>query len=126
MMTGQNQGKSNEENPMSEPEVWQVVTTTDTEDEAATLAAGLIDRHLAACVQVDGPIRSTYRWEGKATTDPEWRLTIKTTAERYPAMAAWLIEQHSYDVPELLATKVVTGNVDYIGWVSDEIDDVKV
>jgi periplasmic divalent cation tolerance protein len=105
---------------MADPEVWQVVTTTDSEDKAESLAASLIDQHLAACVQVDGPISSTYRWEGKTTTDTEWRLTIKTTSARYEAMAEWLLANHNYDVPELLATSVATGNPAYVRWVVDE------
>lgn len=111
---------------MTDTEVWQVVTTTDSDDEAGRLAAALVERHLAACVQVDGPIRSTYRWEGAAQTDPEWRLTIKTSSDRYPEMADWLISEHSYEVPELLATKVVAGHSDYIRWVGDETKDATV
>lgn len=105
---------------MDEPRVWQVVTTTSSEEEANQLAAGLIEERLAACVQVDGPIKSTYWWEGKSTSDSEWRLTIKTSAARYNAMAKWLIERHSYDVPELLATEVCAGHDPYIEWVLQE------
>ena len=107
---------------MKEPRVWQVVTTTGSEEEANQLAAGLVEERLAACVQVDGPIKSTYWWEGKATSDSEWRLTIKTSAVRYDAMAKWLIERHSYDVPELLATEVCSGHDAYIEWVLQETE----
>jgi len=100
--------------------VWQVVTTTDSEEDAQRLADGLIEQRLAACVQVDGPIRSTYWWEGGAVTEPEWRLTLKTSADRYEQMEHWLLAQHSYDVPELLATEVVAGHAPYVQWVHDE------
>ncbi len=105
---------------MTEPKVWQVVTTTDSEEEAQRLAADLIEQRLAACAQIDGPIQSRYWWEGKAANDPEWRLTIKTSSERYPAMEKWLTEAHSYDVPEILATEVVVGHAAYVQWVIDE------
>ena len=101
-------------------EVWQVVTTTDSEERAAEIASTVVERHLGACVQVEGPIQSTYRWEGRATTDSEWRVTIKTTASRYNELATWLLKHHSYDVPELLATVVKAGNPEYIKWVVDE------
>lgn len=101
-------------------QVWQVVTTTDSEAEAQRLAALLIEERLAACAQVDGPIHSTYWWEGKAATDPEWRITIKTSATQYPDMARRLADQHTYDVPEILATEVVAGHPAYVQWVVDE------
>lgn len=100
--------------------VWQVVTTTDSEEAAQRLSTGLIEQRLAACVQVDGPIRSSYWWEGQAATETEWRLTIKTSADHYEQMAEWLLDQHSYDVPELLATEVVAGHGPYVQWVHDE------
>lgn len=105
---------------MEQPQVWQVVTTASSEEEAHRLAAMLIEDRLAACAQVDGPIHSTYWWEGQAATEPEWRLTIKTSSDRYPAMADRLVAQHSYDVPELLATEVVAGHLPYVQWIHDE------
>lgn len=101
-------------------QVWQVVTTTDSEGEAHKLAALLIEEKLAACAQVDGPIHSIYWWEGKAASEPEWRITLKTSAARYPEMADRLVNQHSYDVPEVLATEVVDGHPAYVQWVIEE------
>lgn len=105
---------------MSQPQVRQVVTTTDSEAEASRLAKGLVENRLAACVQVDGPIKSTYWWEGSATTDEEWRLTMKTAAERYEALENWLVANHTYDVPEILATEVLAGHQPYLQWAVDE------
>lgn len=100
--------------------VVQVVTTTDSEQEAQRLAEGLVQQRLVACVQVDGPIRSTFWWQGEAATEQEWRVTIKTSTDRYPQVASWLASNHSYDVPEILATDVVAGHEPYVRWVHDE------
>src|SRR5699024_12829485 len=97
--------------------VWQVVTTTDSEEDAQRLADGLIEQRLAACVQVDGPIRSTYWWEGGAVTAPERRLTLKTSADRYEQMEHWLLAQHSQDGPEPLATELCCEHSPSCKWV---------
>ena len=106
----------------SDTRVWQVVvTTTNSEEEANRLAAGVVQERLAACAQVDGPITSTYWWEGSAANDPEWHLTIKTSAAKYDELERYLLKTHSYEVPaEILATPVVAGHDKYIQWVRDE------
>ncbi len=101
-------------------QILQVVTTTDSREEAERLARGLVDARIAACVQVDGPIQSTYWWEGRATTEEEWRLTIKTIADRYDELEGFIARNHSYDTPEVLATPVTRGSEDYMRWVVDE------
>ena len=53
-----------------------VMSTTDSEDKARALAAGVIDARLGACAQIVGPITSVYRWDGAVQTDPEWRIEI--------------------------------------------------
>lgn len=111
---------------MTEPTVLQVATTVDSADAAQALAAGIVEQRLAACVQIDGPILSTYRWQGKVTTDEEWRLTCKTTPDRYTELAQWITDHHSYDVPEILATPVFAGHEPYIRWVRDETRDATV
>ncbi|QUH04643.1 divalent-cation tolerance protein CutA [Saccharopolyspora erythraea] len=97
----------------------QVVTTVDSEQAAAELARGVVEAHLGACVQVV-PIRSFYVWEGTAQDDPEWQLQIKTSATRMEALVEHIRARHSYDVPEIIATPIVTGNADYLAWVDQE------
>jgi periplasmic divalent cation tolerance protein len=77
--------------------------------------------HLAACGQVDGPLTSTYWWDGKVETATEWRATLKTTAARSAALEAFLVEQHPYEVPEVLTTPVTGGNPDYLRWLAGEV-----
>ena len=84
------------------------------------MAVALIERRLAACVQVVGPIESWYRWEGRVETATEWLCVAKTTAERYDELEAAIGELHSYDVPEVLAVPVVRGSAAYLRWLGEE------
>ncbi len=103
------------------PEVIQVATTTGNREEAQRIAAELVDQHLAACVQIDGPITSFYHWEGKLETSQEWRLTVKSTRDLFDRVAQTILDLHLYDVPEILATSVVAGSDKYLEWVKDEV-----
>lgn len=96
-------------------------TTTSTRDEADKLATTLIERSLAACVQVEGPIKSYYRWEGAVQTAEEWRLLAKTTAEAVPAITELVADQHSYDEPEILFFPFTAGASGYVLWVKGEV-----
>jgi periplasmic divalent cation tolerance protein len=100
--------------------VIQVVTTTASEDEAQRIASALIERRLAACVQMVGPITSTYRWQGAVETSQEWQCVIKTRGDLFAEVEAAIIELHSYDVPEVLAMSVVAGRRNYLDWVASE------
>lgn len=101
-------------------EILTVLTTTDSEARARALAAGAVERNVAACAQINGPVTSVYRWEGEVQTDPEWQVLFKTAAARYDALEAYVREAHDYDVPEIIATPVVRGGADYLAWVEEE------
>ncbi|MBO8198732.1 divalent-cation tolerance protein CutA [Streptomyces smyrnaeus] len=101
-------------------EILTVLTTTSTQEQAKELAAAAIERRLAACAQLNGPVTSVYRWEGAVQTDPEWQVLFKTSAARYDALEAYLSEAHPYDVPEIIATPVVRGSAAYLEWVAEE------
>lgn len=98
----------------------QVTTTVDAKNEAAELAEAAVTERLAACAQVVGPISSTYWWEGEIETAEEWMVLFKTTADRFEELATLINEQHSYDTPEIIATPVVAGSAEYLGWLSDQ------
>ncbi|MFD9130249.1 divalent-cation tolerance protein CutA [Kitasatospora sp. NPDC059571] len=98
-------------------DILAVTTTTDDPEAAAALARSAVAAHLAACAQVDGPITSVYRWQGGVETAREWRVVLKTTADRYPALEAHLRAGHAYEVPEVVAVPVVAGSADYLAWV---------
>jgi periplasmic divalent cation tolerance protein len=101
----------------------QVLTTTGSEEEAERISAALVERRLAACVQVVGPISSRYRWQGKVEHEREWLCLAKTEASRYDEVEAAIRELHSYDEPEIVATAIVAGSAGYLGWLSDSLGD---
>lgn len=98
----------------------RVETTIDDRDAADRLAASVVEARLAACAQLVGPIRSTYWWDGAATTDEEWLIVMKTAADRLDDLVAHLRGAHPYDVPEIVAVPVVGGNPDYLDWLTAE------
>jgi len=101
-------------------DVLQVTTAAGSREEARALAGVLLERRLAACVQVVGPVESRYRWEGRLETATEWLCVAKTTAGRYDEVEAAIRQAHSYDVPEILAVPVVGGSEAYLRWVAEE------
>nr|WP_229685793.1 divalent-cation tolerance protein CutA [Longimycelium tulufanense] len=98
----------------------QVVTTIDSAEGAEELAQGIVEERLGACVQVVGPIRSVYRWQGEIQVDREWQCVVKTTTARLDALVEYIRTHHDYDVPEIVATPIVGGNPDYLSWLHTE------
>lgn len=96
-----------------------VTTTAPDRDTADRIARALVERRLAACVQVSGPIASTYRWAGEVETAEEWLVTAKTQDERFDAIDAALGELHPYDTPELVATPVPRASAAYAAWLKE-------
>jgi periplasmic divalent cation tolerance protein len=101
----------------------QVLTTTDSRDLAAEIGRTLVERRLAACVQIIGPISSVYRWQGQIETAEEWQCWIKTTRERFAAVEQAIRELHTYSVPEILAMPVISGNSAYLQWLEEQVGD---
>lgn len=101
-------------------EHYQVVTTTDSEAETNSLSAAIVRERLGACVHVLGPMQSVYRWDGEIARDTEWRLVIKTAADRLAALIEFIETNHSYDVPQIVATKITAGGEEYLRWVTEE------
>ena len=87
---------------------------------AAKLAAVLIEQRLAACVNVQAPCSSVYRWQGKVETAIEVPVIIKTTRERYPALETAIRAHHPYELPEIIAVPLVAGLPAYLEWVRTE------
>ena len=106
---------------MDEIRYIQVMTTVDDAEGAQRIADALVGARLAACVQVLGPIASTYRWQGEINNAQEWLCLAKTRADLYPQVEAAIRAAHSYDVPEILALPVVAGSDAYLGWVDAEV-----
>ena len=98
----------------------QIVTTTASKADAEKIARALVERRLAACVQIGGPITSCYHWQGQVETAEEWLCTIKTRRDLYSQVEAAIQELHPYQTPEILATQVVEGSREYLQWLGDE------
>lgn len=98
-----------------------VLITTASAEEAQSIAAALVEQRLAACVQVLGPMTSTYRWEGAVETAKEWLCLAKTTGDHYPALEQAVLGLHSYDTPEILALPVATGSGAYMEWLTSSL-----
>ena len=103
-----------------DPSPLVVLCTVPSMEVAETLARGLVENALAACVNVVPGIRSFYVWEGKACNDAELLLVIKTVQTRYPALETWLAAAHPYDVPEIVALPIERGSAAYLGWVAEQ------
>lgn len=103
----------------------EIRTTFPTREAAMLLAQRLVGGRLAACVQVDGPVASTYAWQGQMETATEWRCSCKTTAARSVACAAAIREGHPYQTPEIV-TAAVTASEAYAAWVRESVSEADV
>ncbi len=104
----------------SEPIV--VLMTAGNDDEAARIARGLVERRLAACVNVVPGVRSIYAWQGEICDDGEILLIAKTVRSRFDALAATVRELHSYDVPEIVALPTAAVDSAYAAWLGEAVD----
>lgn len=101
----------------------QVMTTTDQREAAQRIATEVVEKRLAACAQVVGPITSIFRWQGAVESSEEWLCFIKTRRAQYSALEKCIKELHSYSVPEIIAMPIVEGNPDYLAWLRKETGD---
>ncbi|MBS1209041.1 MAG: cutA [Proteobacteria bacterium] len=87
---------------------------------AEAIAQALVERRLAACVNILAPCHSVYRWQGALEQTREVPLLIKTTTACYAALETAIREQHPYEVPEIIALPLNTGLPAYLGWIAQE------
>jgi periplasmic divalent cation tolerance protein len=100
-----------------------VLTTLADEQQAETFAAALVERRLAACVNIVGPIRSIYRWKGNVEREKEFLLIIKTTSEQASRLEAAFQELHPYELPERVELAVEGGSEEYLAWIAGEVQE---
>ena len=100
-----------------------VLNTTDTPDLAQKIASALVEAREAACVNIVAGIRSIYSWRGKVCDEGECLLLIKSSAEKFEAVRATIRRLHSYDVPEIIAVPITSGDPDYLSWLASSIAD---
>jgi periplasmic divalent cation tolerance protein len=102
------------------PDYVEVHSTTNSQEEADKICAAVVEARLAASAQVAGPIRSTYWWQGKIERAEEYFLTMKTTRDKFSVLAQVIRQNHSYEVPHIVAVPIIEGTGDYLAWISAE------
>ena len=98
-----------------------VFMTAPTADEALRIANELVERKLAACVQILPEIESVYRWNGEVQRDKEILILVKTTAAQFDALERAVREIHSYDTPEIVAVPMARVSEPYRAWLVDNV-----
>ena len=99
----------------------QVMTTTETKEQAQVIAMHLMEAKLAACVQITGPIESIYHWKSKVENAQEWLCLIKTQDDLYNKVEAAIKSLHPYETPEIIAVPIVKGSKEYLKWMDYEL-----
>ena len=100
----------------------QVLTTVEHKTDAEKIAKSLVEKRLAACVQILGPLTSYFHWQGKLDSSVEYLCLIKSRADLFTELEAEITSQHPYEVPEILATPITEGNKDYLNWLAAELE----
>ena len=98
-----------------------VFTTTEKREDAEKVAQILVQKRLAGCVQIIGPIQSTYRWKNRKETVKEWLCLIKSEKSLYKELEKTLKEIHPYETPEITAVPIVAGSKEYLHWLDREL-----
>lgn len=97
-----------------------VLVTCGTAGEAARIARSLVERRIAACVNIlQSPVRSVYRWKNKIETAHERLLLIKTSRGKFRELRACVKRLHSYSVPEIIALPIAEGSAPYLRWIEE-------
>ena len=98
-----------------------VLTTTGTREDAGKIARALVERRLAACVNVVA-IESVYRWKDAVESAEEWLLAIKTTGSALDQVYAAIKELHVYELPECVALPIENGSEEYLAWIGESVE----
>ncbi|MFH1208312.1 MAG: divalent-cation tolerance protein CutA [Candidatus Omnitrophota bacterium] len=98
-----------------------VLNTVSSIQKARTLAGLLVSKRLAACVQILPGLESHYHWRGRKETSKEVLLLIKTQVSNYKKLEKTLLENHPYEVPEIICLPITKGSRSYLDWISREV-----
>lgn len=99
-----------------------VLTTVSSPDEGRRVARLLVERRLAACINLIPNMTSIYRWRGGVEVASEVLMVIKTTASQIPALESAVRELHTYEIPEFLALSVESGSQAYLDWLLNSVE----
>ena len=96
-----------------------ILTTAGSQEEARKIARALVERRLAACVNIVPGVESVYRWKDKVESAPEWLLVIKTAVAAFDRVRDTIKELHSYELPECIAISIEGGSAEYLAWLGE-------
>jgi periplasmic divalent cation tolerance protein len=99
----------------------QVVTTAEKREDAEKIARAVVEKRLAGCVQILGPVTSIYWWKGNVETAEEWQCVMKSRSDLYGAVEKAIISVHPYEVPEIIAVPITAGSQNYLDWLQSEL-----
>lgn len=99
----------------------QVLTTAGEKKDAERIAKAMVEKRLAGCVQILGPITSTYWWKGNIEKTEEWLCLIKSKKAVYEKLEEAIKKIHPYQLPEIIATPIISGGKEYLRWLGDEV-----
>jgi periplasmic divalent cation tolerance protein len=99
----------------------QVTTTVEKKEDAEVIAAALLEKKLAACVQILGPMVSYFRWREKIDHAEEYLCLIKSRMDLFLQLEEAIKARHPYEVPEIIAQPIVAGGKEYLQWMEGEL-----
>jgi len=105
-----------------EEEYIQVITTTEKKGDAEKISEILLHKKLVGCIQIIGPIMSTYWWNDKLEKTSEWLCVAKSSRDLFDEIKKAIRKIHSYEIPEIIAIPIVNGDADYLKWLHDELE----
>lgn len=106
---------------MGDSEFQLVMTSSDQRSVLEQIARELVEKRLAACVQISGPVTSVYRWDGRINSAEEYLATAKTHRSRVDSVIRCVQASHNYSVPEIICVPVSAGATGYLDWIRDEV-----
>jgi periplasmic divalent cation tolerance protein len=99
----------------------QIFTTTESRDDAEMISRDVVEKRLAACAQVLGPITSTYWWKEEIEKTEEWLCIMKSRRDLFNELEEAIKSIHPYEVPEIVALPIVSGSQSYLEWIDLEV-----
>ena len=100
----------------------QVMTTVEHKADAEKIAKTLVEKRIAACVQIIGPLTSYFQWQGKLDSAQEYLCLIKSRMDLFTELEDAIKSMHPYEIPEILATPITKGGKDYLNWLAAELE----
>ena len=98
-----------------------VFVTVPTKEEGENIARSLVEKNLAACVNIIPSVQSVYKWNGKLNIDDELLLVIKGSSSKLEAIEKEVLQLHSYDIPEVISFAIDKGNKEYLDWMNNTL-----